>query len=60
MLQLFPTGDGQGRMIAVNQPATLAAMEALFATQPGAPMVLVGQPNVEERKIDNPLTFPTR
>ena len=55
VLQLFPTGDGQGRMIAENQPVTLAAMEALFATQPGAPLVLIGQPNVEERKIDNPV-----
>jgi cytochrome d ubiquinol oxidase subunit I len=27
VLQLFPTGDGQGRMIAQNQPVTLAAME---------------------------------
>jgi hypothetical protein len=44
ILQLFPTGDGQGRMIARNQPVTLAAMEALFASQPGAPLVLLGQP----------------
>ena len=58
VLQLFPTGDGQGRMIAENQPVTLAAMEALFASQPGAPLVLVGQPNVDERKIDNPLVIP--
>ena len=28
VLQLFPTGDGQGRLIAQNQPVTLAAMEA--------------------------------
>src|SRR5438270_12687074 len=58
VLQLFPTGDGQGRLIAQNQPVTLAAMEALFATQPGAPLVLVGQPNVDEKKIDNPLIIP--
>ena len=58
VLQLFPTGDGQGRLIAQNQPVTLAAMEALFATQPGAPLVLVGQPNVDEKKIDNPLVIP--
>jgi cytochrome d ubiquinol oxidase subunit I len=57
-LQLFPTGDGQGRLIATNQPVTLAAMEALFASQPGAPLVLIGQPNVDERKIDNPLVVP--
>jgi cytochrome bd ubiquinol oxidase subunit I len=59
VLQLFPTGDGQGRMIAYHQPVTLAAMEALFATQPGAPLVLVGQPNVDEKKIDNPLIIPS-
>src|SRR5215475_5854557 len=59
VLQLFPTGDGQGRMIAQNQPVTLAAMEALFETQPGAPLVLIGQPNVDEKKIDNPLIIPS-
>ena len=58
VLQLFPTGDGQGRMIAFHQPVTLAAMEALFVSQPGAPLVILGQPNVNERKIDNPLKVP--
>jgi cytochrome bd ubiquinol oxidase subunit I len=58
ILQLFPTGDGQGRMIAEHQPITLAAMEALFVSQPGAPLVLIGQPNVDERKIDNPIVIP--
>jgi len=58
ILQIFPTGDGQGRMIAQNQPVTLAAMEALFHGQPGAPLVLVGQPDVEQRKIDNPIVVP--
>lgn len=58
VLQMFPTGDGQGRMIALNQPATLAAMEALFETQPGAPLILIGQPNVDQKKIDNPIVLP--
>jgi cytochrome bd ubiquinol oxidase subunit I len=58
VLQLFPTGDGQGRMIALNQPVTLAAMEALFVSQPGAPLIILGQPNLNERKIDNPLQVP--
>jgi cytochrome d ubiquinol oxidase subunit I len=58
VLQLFPTGDGQGRMIALHQPVTLAAMEALFVSQPGAPLIILGQPNVEERKIDNPIEVP--
>ncbi len=55
VLQLFPTGDGQGRMIALHQPVTLAAMEALFVSQAGAPLVILGQPNVDQRKIDNPI-----
>ena len=58
ILQLFPTGDGQGRMIAHKQPVTLAAMEALFSSQPGAPLVIIGQPDVDERKIDNPILVP--
>jgi cytochrome d ubiquinol oxidase subunit I len=58
ILQLFPTGDGQGRMVTRYQPVTLAAMEALFTSQPGAPLVIIGQPDVEARKIDNPLLVP--
>src|SRR5215467_5380486 len=58
VLQLFPTGDGQGKMIAENQAVTLAAMEGLFATQEGAPIVILGQPDVEKRKLDNPLEIP--
>jgi cytochrome d ubiquinol oxidase subunit I len=45
-------------MVAHNQPVTLAAMEALFTSQPGAPLVIIGQPDVPERKIDNPLLVP--
>jgi len=58
LVQLFPTGDGQGRLVAQQQPVTLAAMEALFTSQPGAPLVIIGQPDVEGRKIDNPLLVP--
>ena len=58
IVQLFPTGDGQGRMIAANQPVTLAAMEALFESGSGAPLVLIGQPDIPQRKIDNPLVIP--
>jgi cytochrome d ubiquinol oxidase subunit I len=57
--QLFPTGDRQGNLVAQNQPATLAAMEGLFTTQVGAPLVLVGQPNTEEGRIDNTIEVPS-
>jgi cytochrome bd ubiquinol oxidase subunit I len=58
IVQLFPTGDGQGRMVAEQQPVTLAAMEALFESGPGVPLILIGQPNMNERRIDNPLLIP--
>ena len=48
ILQLFPTGDGQGKMVATYQPVTLAAMEGLFQSQRGAPVVLMGQPNDQQ------------
>jgi cytochrome d ubiquinol oxidase subunit I len=58
VLQLFPTGDLQGKMVAVNQPVTLAAMEGLFETQEGAPIAILGQPDVAKRRLDNPLVIP--
>jgi cytochrome d ubiquinol oxidase subunit I len=53
-----PTGDGQGRNLAEHQPVTLAAMEALFESRQGAPLVIIGQPDVEQKKIDNPIVVP--
>lgn len=58
LLLLFPTGDQQGRNIAFYQPTTLAAMEGLFHTERGAPLVLVGQPDTDKLKLDNPLIVP--
>jgi cytochrome d ubiquinol oxidase subunit I len=58
ILQLYPTGDGQGVMIARYQPVTLAAMEGLFHTERGAPLAILGQPDVANQRLDNPLTIP--
>jgi cytochrome bd ubiquinol oxidase subunit I len=58
VLQIFPTGDRQGKMVTDMQPATLAAMEGLFRSESGAPLVIVGQPDVELGKIDNPVEIP--
>ncbi|HLJ26670.1 MAG TPA: cytochrome ubiquinol oxidase subunit I [Candidatus Angelobacter sp.] len=55
ILQIFPTGDLHGKYMARNQPATTAAMEGLFNTAAGAPIVLMGQPDEERQRIDNPL-----
>ena len=53
--QIFPTGDMHGRYVAKYQPAAIAGMEGLFRTQRGAPVVLMGQPDEEQQRIDNPL-----
>jgi cytochrome d ubiquinol oxidase subunit I len=52
---IFPTGDLHGKYVARNQPAAMAAMEGLWKTEIGAPIVLMGQPNEETQQIDNPL-----
>jgi cytochrome d ubiquinol oxidase subunit I len=55
IVQIFPTGDLHGKMVARHQPATIAAMEGLFRTEKGAPVVLIGQPDAEHQRIDNPM-----
>jgi cytochrome d ubiquinol oxidase subunit I len=57
-LQLYPTGDAQGVLVSRYQPVTLAAMEGLFVSQEGAPLAILGQPDVENRRVDNPLIIP--
>ncbi len=52
---IFPTGDMAGKYVARNQPVAIAAMEGLFKSAAGAPIVLMGQPNEETGQIDNPL-----
>jgi cytochrome d ubiquinol oxidase subunit I len=58
VLLIFPTGDQQGKMVALHQPVTLAAMEALFDTEQGAPLTLIGQPDVEKGKLENGIVIP--
>ena len=58
VLQLYPTGDAQGKMVAIYQPVTLAGMEGLFQSADGAPLAILGQPDVQHRKLDNPLEIP--
>ena len=52
---IFPTGDLHGKYVARYQPAAIAAMEGLFNSRAGAPIVLLGQPNEQTQEIDNPL-----
>jgi cytochrome d ubiquinol oxidase subunit I len=55
VVQAFPTGDRSGQLVTQHQPLTLAAMEGLFNTETGADVVLIGQPNMDEQKLDNPI-----
>ena len=59
VLMIFPTGDQQGKMVAKYQGPTLAAMEGLFDTTKSAPLVLIGQPDMEHLTLDNPVIIPS-
>jgi cytochrome d ubiquinol oxidase subunit I len=54
----FPTGDLQAKAVARWKPAALAAMEGRFESGPYAGITMIGQPNVEQRRLDNPVTLP--
>jgi len=55
---LFPTGHLSSEQVAEKQPVALAAMEGLFESERQAGVVLIGQPDVENRRIDNPIIVP--
>ena len=52
------TGDRHAKMVARHQPVALAAMEGHFESGPRAGLVIIGQPNVAERRLDNPVVIP--
>src|SRR3984893_7194180 len=54
-MQIFPTGDLHGKYMARHQPAAVAGMEGLFKSEKGAPLVILGQPDIEAQRIDNPI-----
>jgi cytochrome d ubiquinol oxidase subunit I len=58
MLVAFPTGDRQAKLVAEQQPVSLAAMEGHFVGGPMADINMIGQPNVRERRLDNPIRIP--
>jgi cytochrome d ubiquinol oxidase subunit I len=58
LVQLFPTGDRSGKLVAEYQPAALAAMEGRFETASHVELALIGQPNVTERRLENPIVVP--
>ena len=58
LFQLYPSGDLEGSQVTAAQPVKLAGMEGLFETQKGAGIVLIGQPDVEQKRIDNAIIVP--
>ena len=58
ILVAFPTGDRQAKIVAHYQEPALAAMEGRFETGTRVEITLIGQPNVKERRLDNPIKIP--
>jgi cytochrome d ubiquinol oxidase subunit I len=55
----FPTGDWSAKNVVKYQPITFAAMEGLFETEKGgSEIVLIGQPNMKTRSLDNKIAVP--
>jgi cytochrome d ubiquinol oxidase subunit I len=55
----MPTGDMLAKKVVKHQPVTFAAMEGIFHTEKkGAEIVLIGQPDVKDKKLDNKIAVP--
>jgi cytochrome d ubiquinol oxidase subunit I len=57
-LQIFPTGDRAAHNVAQLQPSGFAAMEGMFETEKGAPLVIFGNPDTEKRRLDSSVAMP--
>jgi cytochrome bd ubiquinol oxidase subunit I len=58
LIVAYPTGDAQAKLVAQYQPPALAAMEGHFHSASRAELNLIGQPNVAEERLDNPIRIP--
>jgi cytochrome d ubiquinol oxidase subunit I len=59
ILVAFPTGDWTAKNVAKYQPAAFAGMEGIFETEKGgAEIVLIGQPDMENKRLDNKIAVP--
>jgi cytochrome d ubiquinol oxidase subunit I len=57
-LTIFPTGDRNGADVTFYQPVKLAAMEGLFRSEQGAPLAIIGMPNVKGGTLLDPIMVP--
>jgi cytochrome d ubiquinol oxidase subunit I len=51
---VFATGDRHARQVARTQPAKFAAMEGLYSTEPGAPLILFALPPTQQGRREGP------
>jgi cytochrome d ubiquinol oxidase subunit I len=58
LLVAFPTGDQQGKMVAKHHPIALAAMEGRWNSGTWAEINFIGQPDVNNQRLDNPIRMP--
>jgi cytochrome d ubiquinol oxidase subunit I len=58
LLQLFPTGDRHGKLVAEYQAPALAAMEGKFHGGTHAELAIIGQPDVDRLRLENPVVVP--
>jgi cytochrome bd ubiquinol oxidase subunit I len=58
MTSVFPTGDRNGDDVTAYQPIKLAAMEGLFQSSEGAPLAIIGMPDLPHRTLIDPILVP--
>ncbi len=58
LVSVFPTGDQNGKDVTEYQPVKLAAMEGLFETKNGAPLAIIGMPDVKNQQLIDPIVVP--
>jgi cytochrome bd ubiquinol oxidase subunit I len=58
LFSLFPSGSLNGENVTRYQPIKMAAMEGLFKTQEGAPIAIIGMPDMEKRELMDPIYVP--
>ena len=59
LIVAFPTGDWVAKNVVKYQPVTFAAMEGIFETEEGgSEIILIGQPNIQAKKLDNKIAVP--
>ncbi len=58
LIAVFPTGDRDSSDVTRVQPVKLAAMEGLFGTSHGAPLAIIGMPDIANRRLIDPIFVP--